>query len=144
VIAIDTNILVYCHRIDSPWHERALALITELAEGGADWAIPWPCLWEFLAITTHPRIYRPPTPVPDAVIEVERWAASPVVHLLTETDSTVQMLRTHLQKAKVRGPAVHDARIAAICLGHGVTKLLTADRDFGRFPDLRTENPLVD
>jgi predicted nucleic acid-binding protein len=68
---------------------------------------------------------------------------SPVVHLLAETGSTVETLRKHLEKPKVRGPAVHDARIAAICLDHGVTKLLTADRDFGRFSGLRTENPLL-
>jgi hypothetical protein len=38
---------------------------------------------------------------------------------------------------------VHDARIAALCLQHGVSELLTADRDFSRFPALRTRNPLV-
>jgi predicted nucleic acid-binding protein len=42
------------------------------------------------------------------------------------------------------GAQVHDARIAALCLHHGVTELWTADRDFGRFPELRTRNPLID
>jgi len=51
--------------------------------------------------------------------------------------------RTHLSKARVQGPAIHDARIAVICLNHGVERLLTADRDFSRFPSLRVENPLV-
>jgi uncharacterized protein len=61
VIALDTNLLVYAHREDSPWHDAAYARLTELAEGRALWAIPWPCLHEFLAIVTHPRIYAPPT-----------------------------------------------------------------------------------
>ncbi len=39
--------------------------------------------------------------------------------------------------------AVHDARIAAICLAHGVSELWTADRDFSRFPELKARNPLV-
>ena len=39
---------------------------------------------------------------------------------------------------------VHDARVAALCIAHGVTELWTADRDFGRFPDLVTRNPLQD
>ncbi len=143
MIAVDTNILVYCHRIDSPWHDRALAVITDLAEGSADWAIPWPCLWEFLAIATHPRIYLPPTPLPDALAEIEQWLESPTVHLLTESDSVFETLRTLLLRSKVGGPAIHDARIATICMHHGVQKLLTADRDFNRFPNLRTENPLV-
>ena len=39
---------------------------------------------------------------------------------------------------------VHDARIAALCLSHGVRELWSADRDFSRFPALRTRNPLVE
>ncbi|HTG57884.1 MAG TPA: hypothetical protein VMG63_00510 [Terriglobia bacterium] len=54
MIAVDTNILVYSHREESLWHQAAFALIAELAEGRAAWAIPWPCLHEFLAIVTHP------------------------------------------------------------------------------------------
>jgi predicted nucleic acid-binding protein len=38
---------------------------------------------------------------------------------------------------------VHDVRIAAICLTHGVCELWTADRDFSDFPRLRTRNPVV-
>jgi uncharacterized protein len=43
----------------------------------------------------------------------------------------------------VAGPAVHDARIAALCLANGVRELWSADRDFTQFPDLRTANPLT-
>jgi uncharacterized protein len=63
LIAVDTNILVYAHREDSPFHTAAFHRVAELAEGPASWAIPWPCLHEFLAIVTHPRIYAPPTPL---------------------------------------------------------------------------------
>jgi toxin-antitoxin system PIN domain toxin len=142
VIAVDTNILVYCHRADSQWHERAVEVITGLAEGSSDWAVPWPCIWEFLAITTHPRIYNPPTPLADAVAEVERWTESPTLQLIGE-GGTFESIRIPLLKSAVRGPAVHDARIAAICQAHGIQKLWTADRDFSRFPGLRTENPLL-
>jgi predicted nucleic acid-binding protein len=38
---------------------------------------------------------------------------------------------------------VHDARVAALCRQHGVRELWSADRDFGRFPDLPVVNPLV-
>jgi toxin-antitoxin system PIN domain toxin len=143
MIAVDSNILVYTHREDSSWHERAAAVMTELAEGASAWAIPWPCIWEFLAITTHPRIYNPPSSIEDAVIQIERWLESPSVHLLSETESFWETLQPVLKHSKVRGPLVHDARIASICIRHGVRKLLTADRDFSRFKQLRTENPLV-
>ena len=53
MIAVDTNLLVYAHREDSPWHDAALAKITEFAEGKSPWSIPWPCIHEFLAIVTE-------------------------------------------------------------------------------------------
>ena len=73
MIAVDTNILVYAHREDSPFHEAAFERVAELAEGPAVWAIPWPCLHEFLAIVTHPRIYAPPTPLAQALDQVDAW-----------------------------------------------------------------------
>jgi predicted nucleic acid-binding protein len=57
MIAVDTNILVHAHREDSQWHPQAYAIILELAEGRMPWALPWPCVHEFLAISTHHRIY---------------------------------------------------------------------------------------
>ena len=110
MIAIDTNLLVYAHRRDSPWHTIARDAIAGLAEGRSAWAIPWPCVHEFLAIVTHPRIY---------------------VHA------------NCLSTGRTAWAHVHDARIAALCLTHGVRELWTHDRDFGRFPALAVRNPLV-
>jgi predicted nucleic acid-binding protein len=38
---------------------------------------------------------------------------------------------------------VHDARIAALCVQHGVRELYSADRDFSRFPQIAVRNPLI-
>ena len=143
MIAVDTNILVYAHREDSPWHDVALAKVTELSEGRASWAIPWPCIHEFLAIVTHPRVYSPPTPLVAAVNQVEAWIESPSLVLLAETEGYWPELRSVLEQGRISGPQVHDARVAAICQDHGVRELWTADRDFGRFPALRVRNPFV-
>ena len=117
-------------------------LVAELAEGTSHWAIPWPCLHEFYAIVTHPRIYTPPTPVADALLQIQRWLESPSLVLLSEGPKYFETLQALVRKARVVGAAIHDARVAALCIGHGVEKLLSADRDFSRFPHLRTENPL--
>jgi hypothetical protein len=143
VIAVDTNILVYAHREDSPWHDAARGRLAELAEGRAAWAIPWPCLHEFLAIVTHPRIYNPPSPLDIAQAQVEAWLEAPSLVLLAETPGYWPELRATLKASRVEGPAVHDARIAALCRLHGVRELWTADRDFSRFPGPRIINPLV-
>jgi toxin-antitoxin system PIN domain toxin len=143
LIAIDSNLLVYAHRAESPFHEAAKLRIRELAEGSATWAIPWPCLHEFLSIVTHPRIYAPPTPLPLAVEQVEAWLESPSVALLSESSTHWPVLKRLMVTAQITGPRTHDARIAALCLQHGVRELWSADRDFGRFRELYVVNPLV-
>ena len=143
MIAVDTNVLVYAHREDSQWHEAAASRVAQLAEGRGAWAIPWPCIHEFLAIASHPKIFAPPSPLAAAIDQVEAWLESPTLHVLAESQLHWPQLRALLQTGKVAGARVHDARIAALCLQHGVKELWSADRDFGRFPDLAVSNPLV-
>jgi toxin-antitoxin system PIN domain toxin len=143
LIAVDTNILVYAHRADSPFHRQAAARIRELAQGSAAWAIPWPCVHEFLAIVTHARIYDPPTPIARALDQVEAWLESPSLSLLTESDRHWAVLHELMAAGQVSGGRVHDARVAAICVEHGVRELWSADRDFGRFAQLPAVNPLT-
>lgn len=143
MIAVDSNILVYAHRADLEWHAAAAGVIRSLAEGRASWAIAWPCVHEFLAIVTNARIFGVATSIDAAIDQVAVWIASPSLLLLTEGTDHWAVLSKLLRSAKVRGGAVHDARIAAICLDHGVRELWTADRDFSRFAAIKTRNPLV-
>jgi uncharacterized protein len=143
VIAVDSNLLVYAHRRDSPFHAKALECLAGLANGRAAWAIPWPCVHEFHGVATNPRVYSPASTVDEAIGQIEAWLESPSLSLLHETPAHWEELRALLRVAKVVGGMVHDARIAALCLQHGVRELWTVDRDFGRFPGLTTRNPLM-
>jgi len=143
MIAVDTNILIYAHREDSQWHSAALTALTGLAESGAPWAIPWPCVHEFLAITTHPKIYATPTPMPIALQAIACWTASPALRFLGEGPGYFECLSDIAVSSKLKGAMIHDARIAALCVVHGVRQLWSADRDFSRFPQIKTRNPLV-
>ena len=143
MIATDTNILVHAHRNDSEWHPQARAKIDALAAGRVLWGLPWPCVHEFLAVVTHPRIYSPPSTTEQAMEQVDTWLESPASTLLAESNAHWRTLKEQLLAGKVVGPMVHDARIAAICLTHGVTEFWTADRDFSRFPSLSVRNPLL-
>jgi toxin-antitoxin system PIN domain toxin len=144
LIAVDSDLLVYAHRTDSPWHRGAAAAVRRLAEERAPWAIPWPCLHEFLAIVTHPRIYDPPTPLAAALDQVDSWLESPSLVRLAEGSDYWPLLRAALVSGRIAGAMVHDARVAAICLQHGVRELWSADRDFSRFPELTVRNPLIE
>lgn len=143
MIAVDTNLLVYAHRVDSPWHQAATEAVRRLAEGSASWAVPWPCVHEFIGIVTHPRIYRPPTPLAQALAQVDAWLESPSLVVLGEGSGYWAVLKAQATAWRLAGPQIHDARVAAICLDHGVREIWTADRDFSRLPEIRTVNPLV-
>lgn len=142
MLAIDTNVLVYAHRREAAEHAEASSLMKGLAEGSEPWAIPWPCVYEFLSVVTNPRIWKAASSSSDAAwAQISAWISSPAVRVLAEPEGFAGVLAGFVKRARVRGSVVHDARVAAICIAHGVEKLVTRDRDFSLFPELETENP---
>lgn len=144
MIAIESNILVYAHRSDSAWNAIAYRRLGELIASGFRWGIPWHCLNEFYAIATNPKIYKPASTIAEAIRQIEIWLASPTLTILGEDGDTWPILRDLIASAKIIDGGVHDARIAAVCLQHGVAELWTTDRDFLKFPALRVRNPLIE
>lgn len=144
MIAVDTNVLVYAHRREPRWHDQAKQLLTTLAEGNRAWAIPWPCLYEFFSVVTNPRIWKQSATRPEqAAAQMSAWLQSPSAALLSETRDFLETLTPLISMPRVRGPIVHDARIAALCLCHGVSELWTKDRDFQLFSALTTKDPFL-
>jgi toxin-antitoxin system PIN domain toxin len=142
VLALDTNILVYAHRRETSEHAVARDLVRDLAEGTRPWAIPWPCVYEFFSVVTNARIWKEAASTPgEAWAQIAAWLAAPRLRLLAETDAFPEILASFAERPRVRGPVIHDARLAALCLAHGVEKLVSRDRDFSLFPELRVENP---
>ena len=143
MIAVDTNLLVYAHRQDSQFHARAKECVRSAAEGVEPWSIPWPCVHEFLAVVTNPRIFKTPTPLDAALAQVTAWMKSPKLILLGEEPGAYwEVFFQIARRAGISGGKVHDARVVALATLHGVDELMSADRDFSRFPELKIRNPL--
>ena len=158
MIAVDTNLLVYAHRPEMPFHERALQVLTDAVGGPEPVSVPWPCVHEFLAVVSNPRIFRDPTrvctlasnprifrdptPIDIALDAIGRLLNSLTGGFLAEGEGYLDAFERVARPAQLQGAVVHDARIAAICLFHGVRVLWSADRDFSRFPNLAVTNPL--
>ena len=142
MVAVDTNVLVYAHRREPPEHAAALELVRGLAEGSEPWGIAWPSIYEFFSVVTNPKIWKQAASSADqAWTQLAAWFAAPGLRLLSEPEGFATVLAGLVRRTRVRGPVVHDARIAALCIAHGVDKLLTRDRDFSLFPELAIEDP---
>lgn len=141
--ALDTDVLVHAEVRTTEHHETARQLLVEHAEGARPWALPWPCVYEFLRVVTHPAIFDPPVPADRARDDLHRVLGSPSLRLLSETDRHASVMVEVLTSSGAAGNLVHDAHIAALCLEHGVSELVTGDRDFRRFPGLETVDPFA-
>ena len=143
MIAVDTNLLVYAHRPEMPFHERAREVLTEAVSNPEPTCVPWPCVHEFLAVVSNPRIFQDPTPIGVALDTVSRLLASLSGGFLAEGQGYLEAFNRIARPALLQGALVHDGRVAALCLFHGVRVLWSADRDFSRFPEVTVVNPLA-
>ena len=124
-------------------HGAARTVLKSLIEGRNEWAVPWPCCHEFLSVMTNRRLWKDKTtPLDVAWRQLAALTGSASCRLIGETPGFLEVLEDFVRRPRVEGPVVHDARIAAICVAHGVDILYTCNRDFSLFPELRTHNPL--
>ncbi|TVS16903.1 MAG: PIN domain-containing protein [Gammaproteobacteria bacterium] len=144
MIAIDTNLLVYAHRPEMPFHQRAREVLAAAVGAPEPVCAPWPCVHEFLAVVSNPRIFREPTPMGTALDAVRRLLRSLTGGVLAEGEGYLDALDQIARPAKLQGAMIHDARVAALCRFHGVRVLWSADRDFSRFQGISVHNPLTE
>ena len=137
MIAIDTNILIYAHRIETDLHEVAAEQLAALAEGAVRWALPVFCIAEFMRVVTHKRVFNPPSTVAQAAVFVEGVSAAPNCEVLRPGAEFLKHLLATAREVDAHGNLMFDAQIAALCREHGIDTLLTNDRDFERFEELR-------
>jgi toxin-antitoxin system PIN domain toxin len=137
MITVDTNILVYAHRAETRLHRAAAALLKSLADGNEPWVLLWPCLYEFLRVVTHPRIFDPPTPLRLALDTVGKLLGCPTAVVLAETTRHNALLPAVLGAAGTTGNHVFDGHIAALMREHAIDEIVTTDRDFHRFKGIR-------
>ncbi len=144
MIALDTNILVYADRADLSEHALARATLEKLSTGLEPSGLPVFAIVEYVRVVTHPRLFSNPTRLEDALANVRALLDIPVFSLLLPGERFWELFDKLSREADGRGNLAFDTQIAAVCLEHRVAELWTADRDFARFPALRTRNPLAE
>jgi len=140
----DTNVLVYAADEESPHHGKCRRLVEQWRSQASAWFVTWPILYEFLRVTTHPRVFRAPWPVERGWSFVEALLASPSLEVLCPTARHAQVAAEVFRELPhVSGNLVHDAHIAVLMREHGVRLIYTRNTDFHRFAFLEPRDPLA-
>jgi uncharacterized protein len=143
VLVVDTNVLVYVADADSPFHAPCRDWL-ERHRGRPDaWYTTWAVVYEFLRVTTHPRVMRRPWSAPAAWEFVTALLASPGLAVLVPTQRHADVAEeVILELPHLAGNLLHDAHTAILMREHGIGRICTRDTDFNQFPFLEVIDPL--
>lgn len=144
MFVVDTNLLLYAVNPDAPDHVRAKELLEGWRLGDEPWFLTWGIVYEFLRVSTHPRVFPDPLDLVSARSWLHSAMACPACALLVETERHGEHLaEVTALDPRLAGNVVHDLHTAVLMKEHGVVEIRTADSDFHRFPFLRVVNPLI-
>jgi len=92
-------------------------------------------------VVTHPKVFRRPTPLPQAVAFCETLRSQPNAVVLAPGPRHWPIFAGLCATVEARGNLVPDAYLAALAIETD-SDWITADRDYHRFPGLRVRHPL--
>jgi hypothetical protein len=143
MFAVDTNIFVYSIHTGAEEHERCRELVEKWRLDPMPWATTWSVLYEFLRVSTHPRVFSSPLKMAEAWSFVKALLASPSLQMLVEGRRHADVAEVvFAELPELRGNITHDAHTAILLREHGVDQIYTRDTDFHRFPFLEVIDPL--
>ena len=138
----DTNVLIYAADADSPFHRQCHACLQDWRGQTSAWYLTWGILYEFLRVTTHPRVFRQPWPAARAWEFIEALLASPGLSILLPTDRHAAVAaEVFAELPHLAGNVIHDAHTAVLMREHGIRRIYTRDTDFHRFPFFEPIDP---
>ena len=141
MILLDANLLLYAYDSDAAHHRKARSWLEDLFAKPEPVLLPWQSVYAFMRIATNPRAWKRPLTIEEARGIVDEWLSLANLTVAFPGERHWTILRDLLTDSQCRGPLISDAALAALAIEHGAT-LATNDRDFSRFPKLRTMNPL--
>lgn len=144
MFVVDTNVLIYAADVSAPAHERCRIRLESWRKGSSAWYVTWPIIYEFLRVTTHPRVFRSPWSIEQAWQFASTLLASPSLGVLTPTSRHQEVAAEVFGEVPLlAGNLLHDAHTAVLMREHGVRTVFTRDTDFHRFPFLEPVDPLL-
>lgn len=138
---VDVNILVHAHRPEANEHERYLDWLEVARRGAEPLGLADVVMNGFLRVVTHPKVFREPTPIAEALRFIDALRQAPVSIAAAPGERHWSIFADLCHRTQATGNRIPDAFLAALAIEQGAT-WVTADRGFARFPGLRWEHPL--
>ena len=143
MLAVDTNVLIYAADADLQFHAPCRDWLERQRVRPDAWYTTWGIVYEFLRVTTHPRVMRRPWSVLAAWEFVSALLASPGLALLVPTQRHADVAGKVISELPhLAGNLLHDAHTAILMREHGIARICTRDTDFNQFPFLEVIDPL--
>ena len=144
MFVVDTNVLLYAADSDSDFHDACRQRVEQWRARRAPWFLTWPICYEFLRVSTHPRVFRRPWTMEGAWSFLQAVISAPALQVLSPTALHTEVLTETLdQSSGLRGNIMHDVHTVVLMREHGVSRIVTRDVDFHRFPDIEVVDPLA-
>jgi len=140
MFVVDTNILIYAADQDSSSHDRCYALLEEWRRQKSAWYVTWGIIYEFLRVSTHPKVFRKPWAAVQSWKFVEALLASPFLGILRHAEVAASVIA---EIPSLSGNLMYDAHTAILMREHGIHKIYTHDMDFHRFSFIRPIDPIA-
>lgn len=137
----DVNVLLHSHRRSTPESEAVQEWFVDAVNSRRAIALSDQVIAGFVRVATNPKAYHPPTPLSKAIEFVDGLITQPNCTIVGSGPLHWEILRETLMTADARGNLVTDANIAALAIEYGFT-IITRDRDFARFDNIRWLDPL--
>ena len=143
MFVVDTNVFLYAADQSYSEHTRCRKLLEKWRRQALPWCTTWAIVYEFLRVSTHPRVFNRPWTVREAWRFIEAVLAAPSLSMLEHTSRHPAVAaQTLAELSELRGNILHDAHTAILMREHGIRRIYTRDNDFQRFPFLEVVDPL--
>ena len=144
MFVVDTNVLIYAADQDSEFHPPCRVLLEQWRRQRSPWYLTWSICYEFLRVSTHPKVFRKSWRLAAAWQFLDAVLATPTVSVLLAGDRHTEVLRETLAEfPHLRGNILHDLSTVVLMREHGIQRIITRDNDFHRFSFVHVVDPLT-
>jgi toxin-antitoxin system PIN domain toxin len=138
----DVNVLVYAHREETAKHQACRDWLEGIVNGDEAYAVSELVLSGFIRVVTHPKVFKRPSKIEDALAFVEGVRDQPHCVRIEAGPRHWDLFKRLCVEAGVKGNLVPDAYLAAMAIESGC-EWISTDQDFSRFKGLRWRRPFA-